>query len=287
MISNKHQAPDEKKDHSDPKTYLKHFVVNKKAKKSDREVYVYLKEDPSYCELKKIKNICFEKGGDYNPYFGPIDSLFEMVENKYNKAVQSFEEAVYTDETKGVIAGMLSRLCIWNFNRRVRISSILHIPRHIYERGLIPRIAWDVPLWLSSSWVVLRNLTNTLFVTSDNPVCLASDNPMCVIDAGIPDPISIYMPLTPKVAILIEMERGSSDIQEETVAEERVKQLNTCMVDSAYKYVISSTNEEQIQGLVARCYHTDLLRQGIPFCDHPRYWEVKTTITPHVAALAK
>ena len=252
----------ERNDHFIPQVYLRSFANNQQAQQDKKEVWLYEKpilKDGSLstinCKSERIKDVCHKKGWDYfdNPQKKTAFTQYlKRIEKVYNKALQDFREGQYSHKAKQYIACNIARMGLWTPKRVELFSSVLRLQKDlkkdfekedlIFAKELLsPKILEDGYLYFQMPWTVLLNQTESLFVTSDNPVCALGTQLKSV---------DVYIPLTPKIGVIMHHASTSKDlsVQMDRITDtERVKQLNMAIIASSDQYVISSTQEDQIK----------------------------------------
>lgn len=275
------------KDHYISRTYLKKFCDE------TDQVWVYNKK---YLGIKHRyrKAICHRKGWSDNHFLeNPriIEEYLKHVEPYWAKNVEVFssnEILPFEDysEVKYMLAGYIAYLKVFPpAMARVgqsMLASLLHTTMKIMQKsGEIPpppkelefiledlekHIKVDVdekyPLALgvqaivptlntlsTSPWLKLINKTDIPFITSDNPAC-----GWFMGNAGI---AQTYVPLTPRIAVLIHPQFGIEVNQELHIEDgiveldlDKVKEFNQLICRNAENIVISNIKSNEIRDCV-------------------------------------
>jgi len=287
-------------DHYVAQTYLKWF------NDQQGKLWVYNKQ---WINIKSRTSaqICKEAGGSDNPYLQKdraIEDYLKVIENNWNGAIKLFASSGTVDfqdylEAKYIIAGyiaylrfhtpaavrtqqdMLEAQVKTEIKLGIKMGKIPPPPEIIKDiekdtkvdvDGKFPKaIAAGVLLnttetMFRSPWLRIENNSDIPFITSDNPLCLwyvkSSPYPMT------------YLPLTPKIAVLIKPFIHASDREsydhsadESPIAKpEFITELNELVIKSAEKMVISNQKSAGLLESVRllKDWHYGCVTQKIP-----------------------
>lgn len=258
------------KDHYVSQTYLRRFSSSPEFAFGIRKKVKFNKEIP-------IDSICFERGGDICESFENKDGLkklLRIIEPSWNIFIKSIEERnlveIHTALSKENEISFLEKICC--FMAYLRCNSptqhrlmkeqlegfatqyiLPKVDKHLninssddvkviigdrdYYKGQAINILKDIPqLIYDKNWTLLVNDSNTKFITSDNPFISLGDG-------------SLYLPLTPSYALVIESAVGNSIVYRK-IQEEKVKSLNLEIIKFAEDFIVSSENNIEIDELV-------------------------------------
>jgi len=293
------------KDHYVSKTYLKSFC------NAQDKLVVYNKEYGKISE-KTTAQICKEAGGSDNQYLEKnraIEDYLTPIENNWNKSINLFKSNGNVDfqaylDAKYIISAYIAYLR--NYTpavvrcHQIDLEALVKTEMKIlYKNGQLPEPPKELENTLEdieanikvdvdskyprakvagtlhgstetifkSAWMRVENNSNTPFITSDNPCCLwyngNSDLPM------------IYLPLTPKVAVLVKPFINKEDTKhydhsadDSRIAKpEFVKTLNEQVIKHAEEKVISNYKSDEILKEVTayKDWKFDCKIQKIPF----------------------
>jgi len=276
------------KDHYVAQTYLKWFANEQKS------LWVYGKKWPGV-KSKSPAQICKEPGGSDNPFLQKnraIEAYLAPIENNWNDHIRFLTSATETSSQEYLNA-KLTVCCYMAYLRfhtpatvrieQAALSAILRstlkllndagelppppadlqniadtidescftvdgkFPRAI-AAGILPKAASN---FFKSPMMLLHNESEMPLLTSDNPLCLWHCN-----DATYP---TLYLPLTPRTAVLvkpfIEKERTANyDHSLDHAADpkpELIKILNEQTAKHAEQIVISNQQRNDVLALVA------------------------------------
>ncbi len=228
-------------DHYVPQTYLERFIDPNKP----GHVRLYSKSK-QFCVPATPEKICREFDGDSNFCFSNprvLDSILHEIEPKWNWALDELERGNITGDMLLIIATNIARFRSCTPTRKRLAKSMLendleslrpymaewvkrtseqHEDLEELINGLLDsniKLSVDQDLghafaiqnvvkvglaYTISDWCILRNDTLIPFITSDNPGILIN------LPSHLPSPI--YVPLTPKHAILIFVNPKNPDI---------------------------------------------------------------------------
>lgn len=274
------------KDHYVAETYLKWFC------NSDGKLSVYSKKWLKH-QYKSPAQICKEEQGSNNQYFQKerlLEEYLKKCENRWNDSVRIFTSDPTSDkfkldylQSKKIIADYIAYLGFGtpakNRTGQEHLKAIVHKMFEImYKQGmfppppeslksLLPDIKNNIAVKIDSkypqaigisalkemsdrlffcSWLRVENQTDIPFITSDNPFCFwyvkNSEQPW------------IYVPITPKFAVLM---RPFLDAKEaisynhslddgEIAKPEFIGKMNDLIIGGAERIVISNVKSDEL-----------------------------------------
>lgn len=283
------------KDHYVAQTYLRQF--------SNDEGYLtpyYKKSQKTIGNAVRPKSICCEINGDSNPYFDDtriLDTYLPQFENSWKDNVSKVKKGELTLEVKYKISGYISFLktCTPTYKRimqkilagPVKAAADMIAPQTIEKlddmsesqketlKNVIAKEGLQVEVdrqfshamgistlikntnrFFCSPWLIMYNDSPTPFVTCDNPATF-------YFPEGQPDIGQTYLPLTPRLAILIAPDPNVRQIDENyidnykheddrfsKIKPEKVSTFNTAITRNAERIVLHNASEEWVETLV-------------------------------------
>lgn len=285
-------------DHYIAQTYLRSFSV----KGDVRHVNAIRKNDPTVLNYIPIASICYKVNWSTNPYFlekpRVVEDYLRIFEPKWANCIKMLADEKFDSEIKYSMSGYIAylRACTPTAIRLGQGQSSEKV-RQTYEiieqkelnnpnskhKDAINAIRSDGGIRVdvdpnypkamgiqalcgireklkSFPWLIMTNETEIPYITSDNPVCLRypQNSPFC----------DFYVPITPKIAIMIHPIRNheSQIIDSVTsVKPEGVKEFNRLVVKCAEDMVIFNEDfgiEELVKEL--RDWRVELLLTKFP-----------------------
>jgi hypothetical protein len=186
---------------------------------------------------KVLVNEAYEKEHEKRRVF-----LAEDLRNNPDKYAESIENFKTVSKTSDAIS--LETLIEWLEHPRIRLKIDMHSSNIALIEGMLEAGLY----YYRMPWTVVHNVTDKPFITSDNPACMIE----------MPNlPEAVYMPLTPKLAILIHiapLNLSLPSIFKEGFleVEEDVDRFNSLVVKFADQYVIANENSEWIKEIVKK-----------------------------------
>ncbi len=129
----------------------------------------------------------------------------------------------------------------------------LRVNPHFSNAGLIENMCDGGIYYYLKSWSIIHNSTTTPFITSDNPICSIeypdSDNPTIMHT-------NMYVPLTPRLAILIHIPCMPDPALNESIIwdlfpkTEGIEKLNSTIIKFADNLVIANIEADWIKSMV-------------------------------------
>jgi len=273
------------KDHYVAQTYLKWFCNPQK------KLWTYNKEWLDIQE-RSTRSVCKEAGGSDNPFLSKeraIEDYLKVVENKWNESIKLFTSSggnvdfqAYLN-AKYIISGYIAYLrfstpaavrvqqksleaqqktalkilnnmgkipkppkgyefLMEDIEKNIKVEVDGKFPKAI-AAGVLKECADKI---YRSAWMRVENHGNVPLITSDNPLCFWYNEPN-------PLPIT-YLPLTPKLGILIkpfldevaESEYDHSQDESSIAKPEFIQLLNEQVIKHAEKIVISDEKSEEL-----------------------------------------
>ncbi|HHT9138729.1 MAG TPA: DUF4238 domain-containing protein [Candidatus Wunengus sp. YC60] len=259
------------KDHYVAQTYLRNFSI----KNNTAHVNAIRKSDLKRLNNVPVRSICYKVNWSTNPYFPEkprvVEDYLKIFEPKWFNCVKMLADEKFDAETKYFMSGYIVylRACTPTAIRlgQVNSSEIVSRTYEIIEQkelsnpdtkhkdaintirshgGIKVNVDPNFPKamgirTLSGAheklqgfpWLIMTNETGIPYITSDNPVCLRYPQNSAFCD--------FYVPITPKIAIMIHPLRNpESEIIDSltSVKPEGVNEFNRLVVKCAEDMVI-------------------------------------------------
>jgi len=275
------------KDHYVAQTYLRNFNI----KGSFAHVNAIRKNNLKRLNNIPTRSICYKVNWSTNPYFSEktrvVENYLNIFEPKWSNCVKMLANEKFDSETKYFMSGYIAylRACtptairlgqtmsedmvrqtyesidqkeLTNLNSKHK-DAITEIRSHggikvnvdsNYPKAMGIRTLLGIQERLQGfPWLIMTNKTDIPFITSDNPVCLRYPQNRTFCD--------FYVPITPKIAIMIHPIHSQESENIDSLASVKPEGINefNCLVVKCAEDMVIYNEDFNIEELIEARAH--------------------------------